>query len=79
MFEQIASHITEIIAVLTTISGFVIGRKLRKVDVENREIEGLKTIIEIQRSTIDRMNERILMLEKKVYKLKPVIFKKDEG
>lgn len=65
--QIISQHITEIIAVLTTVFSFFVGKRMKKATVETSEISNLRSIIEIQSKTIERMEVRILYLEKLVY------------
>lgn len=74
--EIISQHITEIIAVLTTVLSFFVGKRMKKANVESTEIDNLKSIIEIQNHTIERMETRILHLESKVYNNMEIIHQK---
>jgi len=67
MIDFLSNNIEIFIGAITTLLSFFAGRKVQKVDIENKEIEGLKSIIEIQRETIERMDLRIIQLENKVY------------
>lgn len=67
MIDFFSNNIEIFIGAITTLVSFFAGRKIQKVDIENKEIEGLKSIIEIQRETIERMDLRIIQLENKVY------------
>jgi hypothetical protein len=65
--EVLKLYMTEIIGGLTTVLSFFVGRRLKKANVESSEIGNLKAIIDIQSRTIERMEVRILYLEKLVY------------